>query len=330
MKRDFGFTFDGVFDTMIAAQFLGLPRVGLADLIERWFGHQLDKQWQRHDWAARPLLPEHLDYARGDSHFLPALRDVMIHHLRRVGRLERVMEECAAVQGRRWSARAQDPAAYQRARGAKQLDETGGRVLRALWAYRDGQAREMDRPVFKVIPDEVLVDLAGVRPTTAEGVAARLRRGSPLARRHGEGLARAVAVGLADETPLPAPAPSTQRAPGQLRGPVAERLFGRLKEWRNRRMEEEGLPAVAVLSNGVLTAVARRAPRQVDELAEVEELRSWQRDAFGADLVAVVNEVLAPSEAAAEPRRRRRRGRGRAAAGTGADEAFEPADSRVD
>ena len=43
MKRDFGYTFVNVFDTVISAQFLGFDKVGLADLIRRFFGHTIDK-----------------------------------------------------------------------------------------------------------------------------------------------------------------------------------------------------------------------------------------------------------------------------------------------
>ena len=77
LKRDFDIHINNIFDTMIAGQFLGLPKIGLADLIGRYFGHALDKKYQRHDWARRPLEPEHLDYARGDTHWLLALREVM-------------------------------------------------------------------------------------------------------------------------------------------------------------------------------------------------------------------------------------------------------------
>ena len=87
LKRDFGFQFDNVFDTMISAQFLGFDGVGLADLIRRFFGHKIDKKFQRHDWSKRPLLPEHLDYARGDTHWLPALRELLELFLRRIGRV---------------------------------------------------------------------------------------------------------------------------------------------------------------------------------------------------------------------------------------------------
>ena len=60
LKRDFGCQFANIFDTMIASQFLGLLKIGLADLIKRYFfGHHIDKKYQRHDWSERPLEPEH-------------------------------------------------------------------------------------------------------------------------------------------------------------------------------------------------------------------------------------------------------------------------------
>ena len=95
LKRDHGFETRNIFDTMLACQFLGFPRIGLADLINRFFGIEIDKRYQRHDWAQRPLMPEHLDYARGDTHWLLALREILTYKLEKVGRLEHVLEECA-------------------------------------------------------------------------------------------------------------------------------------------------------------------------------------------------------------------------------------------
>jgi ribonuclease D len=310
LKRDFGFEFRGLFDTMLAAQFLGLPKLGLADLVGQWWGHELDKRWQRHDWAARPLLPEHLEYARGDSHFLPALRDVMVRRLVRADRLGPVLEECRLLEGRQWQGRKRDPAEFTRAKGARELDDTGLRVLRAAWRYREEQAKAMDRPVFKVIPDETLVGLARARPRDLEGVGSVTRRGSPLFRRHGEGLLAAVHAGLDDAEPLPGPAseaPDPGPAPALPRH-EAEALFARLKTWRNDTMQRHGVASVAVMSNTGLRELVRAAPRTLDALQAVPEVRRWQVERHGEELVALIDAVLAAS-APGSGRRRRRRGR---------------------
>src|SRR5260370_31880065 len=55
MKRDFGFTFNNLFDTMFAARIVGLKTFGLGSLLETYFGLQFDKRYQRADWSLRPV-----------------------------------------------------------------------------------------------------------------------------------------------------------------------------------------------------------------------------------------------------------------------------------
>src|SRR5688572_24583666 len=64
MKRDFGFTFKNLFDTMYAARILGLKSVGLGSLLETHFGIRVDKRYQRADWSLRPIPPDQLHYAQ--------------------------------------------------------------------------------------------------------------------------------------------------------------------------------------------------------------------------------------------------------------------------
>src|SRR3954467_3450148 len=76
LRRDYGFEFTNLFDTMSAARTLGWPQVGLAAILETRFGVKMDKKFQRADWKRRPLTREQLDYARLDTHYLLALRDL--------------------------------------------------------------------------------------------------------------------------------------------------------------------------------------------------------------------------------------------------------------
>jgi ribonuclease D len=340
LKRDFGFQFANLFDTMIAAQFLGLPRVGLADLIERWFGHVVDKRYQRHDWAERPLLPEHLHYARGDTHFLPALREILTLRLERAGRLRPVLEECTVMEGRAWQGRAHDPSDFLRVKGARQLSEADQRVLRALYAYRDVEAQSMDRPAFKVIPDPVLLELVASKPTSAEAVAAMMRRGSGIARRHGAGIATAVTHGLSDSEPLPQAPPREPRAATRdaLRARDAERLLVRLKDWRNEMVQRTGQAPVTVAANGLLREITRHAPSTLEALAGVPDIRVWQIEEHGEAILAIVAEIVesmpeatdgdTTTASAGRRRKRRRGGRGGDSAGPGTDvpDASAPSD----
>ena len=315
LKRDFGFQVANIFDTMLAAQFLHLPRVGLADLIGRWFGHAIDKKWQRHDWASRPLLTEHLEYARGDTHFLPALREVLQKRLAAAGRLAPVLEECEVLEGRSWQGRTHDPSDFLRVKGAAQLSEAERRVLRAVYAYRDDEARGMDRPAFKVIPDPVLLDIARAQPRDADAVTAMMRKGSSLARRHGAGLAAAVGRGLEDSAPLPTSAPREPKGPPDvLRARDSERLMAMLKDWRNRLVAPMNAAPTTVASNGLLREIVRLAPTTLEALGQVPDIRRWQLATHGEAIVEIVSRVAtdgttgdAETDDAAPARRKRRR-----------------------
>ncbi len=305
LKRDYGFQIRGLFDTMIAAQFLNLPRLGLADLIDSTFGIPLDKKYQRHDWAKRPLQPEHLDYARGDTHWLLALRELMIWRLGRAGYVQAMREECQALEQREWQGRGEEPGDFLRVKGAMQLDEPARRVLRALYEYREEQARKLDRPVFKVIPDPVLLVVARRQPSEEDDLQGIVRRRSALMRQHGPALLRAVQTGLADERELPTSAPRKRGRSGF--GAGGSLVVERLRTWRKARVAEDKLPAVLVASNQQLKEIGRKQPGSMAELAAIPELRSWQVARYGEAILDIVLTAVAEQEARGGGGKRRRR-----------------------
>jgi ribonuclease D len=92
LRRDYGWTFANLFDTMWTARVLGWPHTGLGNILQEQFGVRLDKRWQRHDWGRRPLSPEALAYARLDTHYLLPLRERMLTELEEKGRREEACE----------------------------------------------------------------------------------------------------------------------------------------------------------------------------------------------------------------------------------------------
>ena len=85
-----------LFDTMLAAQLLGLARIGLASLLDQHFGVTLDKEGQKANWSKRPITPKLLNYAALDVWHLPALRDILKRELKKLGRLEWLEQQCRA------------------------------------------------------------------------------------------------------------------------------------------------------------------------------------------------------------------------------------------
>ncbi len=288
LDRDYGFRARHVFDTRIAAQLLGEPSIGLAALLEKYFGVQLDKKLQRADWSARPLTAEMIAYAAADTMHLPKLRDQLASRLEAAGRWAWAQEEFAQLEGLRWTALSTEDG-WLRLKGAKVLPRRSQAVLQALYQWREQSARALDRSPFRVMPNEALLAMARSVPRSHDQLRGVSGLPPSLARRHGDQLLAAIEAGLATSLEaLPVPERRARQRPDA----AQEARFERLKTLRNRRAEELGLEPGVICPNGALQAIARAAPQRLVELQGIEELRRWQIEALGGPAILV---------AAAEP-----------------------------
>lgn len=192
LRREYGWSFPALFDTMAAARRLGRNGLGLSALVEEHFGVRLSKAFQRADWGRRPLTPEQLNYAALDTHFLLPLHALLASELAARGELEEARKEfrrIAAVVARE---RVFDPEGWRRLKGARDLDPAGRAVLRALWIAREDQARASDRPPFKVLAEQTMVEIARRRPRTDEALSAIAGVTPSVLRRFGAAIRSAV------------------------------------------------------------------------------------------------------------------------------------------
>ena len=284
MKRDFGVRFAGLFDTMIAARFLGLPAVGLQALARAELGIELSKASQKDDWSRRPLTRKQEEYALSDVRHLIALQRRLAEQLLHKGRLDWVMEESEAVADLEPARRRRDPDAYQSIKGARRLSRRGLAVLRELHAWRERQAEITDRPSFKILGNETLLALAENPPRSREELG-RIRGLPPRIRAEGKAILSALGRGL--EVPdrhLPNLA-STRRPVV----PEAARVrIETLRRWRAAEATRLALDPSVVLPQRLLERVAEAAPRDEAALAEVEGLRRWRVRSFGPALLTAM------------------------------------------
>ena len=75
-----------LFDTQIAAGFLGMSTPSLAVLCEKQLGITLKKESRFTDWMARPLSPSQLEYAANDVRYLLQVYDQISADLEDRGR----------------------------------------------------------------------------------------------------------------------------------------------------------------------------------------------------------------------------------------------------
>ena len=317
IKRDFGCSVINIFDTMIAAQATGHDRFGLNDLVGRYFGEKLNKKYQRHDWSSRPLRPEHLDYARNDSRFLPELRRILIEQAEERSRMEMLAEEFTLLEKREWTGKPFEPDSCMRVKGSGALDVRQRKVLRSVYTLRESIAEAKNRPPFKVWGNDDMLKIAHTPPKDGKELRHVLGERHHIARRYSREVLEAVAVGLRDKGPGPQPPPkappNSPDVPPYTRDD--EPLMAFLKKWRNRRAKELELAPAMIVNNTILKDVSALKPRSVDDMSVINDLRNWQARQFGEEIVAQVTGWLEAHPPKPKKRRRRRRRRGRGGGG---------------
>jgi ribonuclease D len=284
LKRDHGFAFASVFDTMIAARFLGRAQIGLAALAREELGVTLSKDSQKDDWSRRPLSPKQEAYALADVAHLVELEGRLREELRGKGRLEWVLEECEAVTALEPQRRRRDPEAYLAIKGARRLPPRGLAVLRELVAWRERRTEDADRPAFKIVGNESLLRLAERPPRSGSelrevpGIPSRFKQ-SP------EDLLEAVRRGVErPESELPV----LVRPPRPVVPAAVLRRIERLKDWRRLRGADLGVDVSVVLPQRLIDRLAEAAPGDAAALEGVPGLRRWRIAAFGPELLSAV------------------------------------------
>jgi ribonuclease D len=298
LHRHCGLTVRGLFDTMVSAQMLGYPAVGLGALVERHFDVKLSKDQQRTDWSRRPLRDVQLDYAASDVIYLVELAETLERELSEKKRLNWAKAEFAGLEQRLWPEREFDQQGYLRIKGSRKLSPRGLAVLRELFLWRDKRAREADRPPFKVMGNGTLLDLAQSPPTSRRALGTRRGITELVQRRFGQELLDAIERGSGgpEHPPLERKQPTGNgRRRLDRRG---ESRLEELKRWRATRAHELDLDPGVFCPNASLEELAAVLPRNAEEMGELTAVKGWWIEQFGPEVLRVLqeSESRAPTE----------------------------------
>jgi ribonuclease D len=159
-----------MFDTQVAAGFLGFSTPSLVTLAERVLGVRLSKGDRLTDWTMRPLTAAQRAYAASDVAHLLALHDALSRQLEETGRTSWVAEECEVL---RLRPRGQSipERAWWRLKDGRVLRGRDRLVAQELCAWRERRAQLEDKPVRFVLPDLAILAISQAKPKTFEDLA---------------------------------------------------------------------------------------------------------------------------------------------------------------
>ena len=276
--HDFGFTINNLFDTGLAARFLGVSRPNLGAVLEEFAGVTIpkDRNLQMSHWGLRPLSGPALDYAASDVHHLLPLADELEYRLQKMDRMDWVYEECLRLQELRYPPLEPLETAFRRIKGWDALNPRQAAILQELYAFRDGKACSWDLPPTVAASNDDLLQLAQSDGPVRRGI------GGLLANRcYGE-LLDAIEQGRRNpEVHKPSrPDHGNDLWTSERRGRL--RL---LKSWRSSLSDQLTLAVSHIWPTASLERIAMDPNVLEHELAGGDgEVRRWQRDEFGTDL----------------------------------------------
>lgn len=184
-----------IFDVQIASAFVGVHfPISLGKLVGELIGADLGRGAKFSQWDRRPLSPVQMQYAANDVRYLPLLRSLVGERLEALGNTQWALQECAALTDP--SLYRFDPASQRvRATGVSSLGPRRNAVLRALLAWRDETARQLNSPPRSLVSDGVLFDLARVKINSTQDLVNIRGLPRPVRQRNGD-----VIVSIIQET----------------------------------------------------------------------------------------------------------------------------------
>jgi ribonuclease D len=288
LRRTLGCLPRTVFDTQLAAGFVGMPAQGSYEsLLAELLGIKLAKSASFTRWDARPLSPEQLAYAREDVVHLIELADELERRLSALGRLQWARQECEPLE---LSSDERDlDAIFSRLPRARGLSPASQAVARALVQWREQTAERRDRPVQSVVHDAALVEIAKRRPTTPAQLKEIRGVAQSLLYRNAAEVLRVIA-----DARNRAPQPPARTSPTSTSDPSDAPLIALGEALVRTRTREAGIAYELLAARADLQAVVA-ARREGAPEPDVRTLRGWRRELVGDELLELLDGRIALS-----------------------------------
>lgn len=279
--------FSSVFDTQLAAAFLGHERqTALFKLIKAECGVYPKKGHTLSDWSLRPLADDQIEYALDDVRYLLQIYRRQMEKLKSAGRFEWYCEEAEALT---------DPETYNNSaqrlfRKVRSTAKVRNNRLHILWGlikWRENEARQMNRPRNFVVRDYILGAIASMSPVTKKGLSRLRGTSSGFVAKWGDDIIRVVAETEKNPDKNIPVIPTYHSRPGVSARMDILRIF--LKQESCRL----GISPELLLSKELINSLAKNPPDTEEDLYSLKELSGWRKDALGNDLISLLKGKLA-------------------------------------
>jgi ribonuclease D len=277
-----------IYDTMLGAELLGIESIGLAAVVEHFFDEPMCKAGQKSNWTKRPLTKAQLLYAVMDVVYLKELRDKIAGELEKLGRLQWWIETNERLVERSGQSKEKGDKDPWRIKGSRELMSSQLRYLRSLWNWRNDIAEKLDRPVFKIVGNDVLIRLSmwlednpGKNPKKFNRLP-KICRGSNF-----DMLCDYIKSARKLEKDK---WPSHKIKRQKFWVEPDKQLIEIIRDFIKEKAETLNLKPQLLLTRAQIEAITRAEPKSVSQIAVVADLMDWQKRLFASELLGILAE----------------------------------------
>ncbi|PKO14160.1 MAG: hypothetical protein CVU39_15310 [Chloroflexi bacterium HGW-Chloroflexi-10] len=282
LKRDFNFSFNNIFDTMIASRTLGRTQVGLSSLLMEFFNFSADKKYQRADWGKRPIQADMLRYAQMDTHYLIKIRNILETELIDNQLLELAHEDFQRTCRVDAFQANKNGDQYWKLLKGRHIPAQNASVLFMLYETREELAKKANIPPFKIISNISLVETAVNLPQTKEDLESITGLSPKLIERYGSKLLSAIEKGLSTE---PLYKKNKQK-------PAEDYImrYEKLKGWRKKIAESLKVESDVILPKEYLDHLAHDPVLTPEKVKSLMHDIPYRYNRFGSEIIKLLNE----------------------------------------
>jgi len=157
LKRDFGFEFKNIADTMYSSKLLGLEHNSLNYLVEYYHKIFLSKTEQKSNWEKRPLDRYQLQYAALDTAYLESIWTTMRAELEKRNILDEALSEFEKMADEPYVAKeVTNEIHWHKFPNIDKFSPEERRGICDILQFRDDKAKRMNKAPFRVINNETI------------------------------------------------------------------------------------------------------------------------------------------------------------------------------
>ncbi len=281
LYRDFAIEINNLFDTQIAARFLGFREYSLLNLLKEVLGIVIEKKYQKKDWSKRPLPIPMLDYAAWDSYKLISLYQILKKELIKKGRLSWAEEENNILSKIKPNI-TKNSHLFINFRGAGRLGPRSLAVLEAILQFREDIAKRSNVPCFKILGNRQVMELSKKQPTTKKA----LKAINCLSPKQLNSFETSLLQIIKDALSLPEnKLPVYPNKTTKLFNPMAAKRIKALRLWRDTRATELSIDPSLVCTNLQIQLLATKYPQDMKDFKNLSLIRNWQGKVFGLEII---------------------------------------------